>query len=121
MLKYGAKSVYKLGIGSNDQDDIISYFNTWKTDMWPTLAGAFGAAGYSEKKFDINANIFSGAMDEETPSHLKNDKKPLIYDCIISSFKKESPINELKSDNPKYDFKFKNWLEHDTLRVLNVT
>lgn len=31
MLKYGAKSVYKLGIGSNDEDDIASYFNKWKS------------------------------------------------------------------------------------------
>lgn len=52
-----------------------------------------------------------GYMEEETPEGLKDDKKQLSYECIISSFKKEQPLSELNKDSSNYDFKFKNWLK----------
>ena len=43
MLHYGAESVYKLGIGNDDLNNIEEYFNTWKRDIWGSLKKAFGA------------------------------------------------------------------------------
>jgi hypothetical protein len=119
MLKYGAKSVYKHGIGSDDQDNIIEYFNTWKKDMWPSLCRAFGAVaveGITPLTVDIG-----GAMEEEAPPGLKDVKRELPFNCIMTSFKTEKKLTELNKENTNYDFRLKNFLACDTYRVLNVT
>lgn len=37
LTELGAKLVYELGLGSNDQNKIESYFLKWKEDIWPTV------------------------------------------------------------------------------------
>jgi hypothetical protein len=123
MLKYGAESINKLGIGSDDEDDIISYFNTWKKDMWTSLVRAFGNSS-DAKVTEINPATLSlgpGAMEEEANPNLSDVKRKLPYECIMTSFKTEKKLADLNKDSSSYDFKFRNWLRHDTLRILNVT
>jgi hypothetical protein len=119
MLKYGAKSVYKLGIGSDDEDDIISYFKTWKRDIWPSLVKSFGSAGPVIEINPVDAlNI--GSMEEEAPPDLKDIRKKLPFECLITSFSTEMKFSELDKTSDKYDFRFRNWLQCDTFRIMNV-
>lgn len=123
MLQYGASSIYKLGIGSDDEDDIMSYFKTWKTNIWNSLIQSFSNNPMAKLENPSISTILAkpGAMEEEAPSNLSDTPRQLPYECIISSFKTEKPLSSLDKDDSKYDFKFKNFLQHDTLRILNVT
>lgn len=121
MLKYGAQSVYKLGIGSDDEDDILSYFKNWKKEIWPSLVAAFGKPGSGSITIEGPIDVHTiGAMEEEAPPGLKDEKKKLPFECLISSFSKEKQFSELNKNSDKYDFRFRNWLQCDTLRIMNV-
>lgn len=107
MKKYGANMVYKLGIGSDDQDRIIDYFDTWKKDIWPTLVKEFGGEGRMEIEIeDID-------LDSE---NLDDTNRNLPFEGIISSFHKEKSFKQERGEG-KYQFKIKNFLSFDTMRI----
>ena len=62
-------------------------------------------------------------MEEEelTSLVLSDEKKSLPYESIISSFKKKVALENLDKKSEKYDFKFRNLLQHDQFKVINVT
>lgn len=51
--------------------------------------------------------------EEETGLILSDEKKTSPYECIISSFKKEVALENLDKKNEKYDFRLRNFLQHD--------
>lgn len=106
MKKYGGNMVYKLGIGSDDQDKIVDYFNKWKEDIWPTLRQEFGSGKMEIEIGEIN--LESEDLDD-TP-------KTLPFEGIISSFHKEKSFKSQKPEG-KYQFKAKNFLSFDTMRI----
>lgn len=105
MKKYGATEVYKLGIGSDDQDNIIEYFNNWKNGIWPVLAEQFGSGEMKVEEEDIN-------VDDED---LDDTDRKLPFEGIMSSFYKEKPFNTHAGG--KYQFKAKSFLSYDTMRI----
>lgn len=107
MNKYGAQMIYKLGIGDDEKDNIIEYFNEWKKDIWPVLIKEFGASG----KMEIEPSEIN--LDLET---LDDSSKVFPFEGIISSFHKEKSFKEQRKGG-KYQFKVKNFLSFDTYRI----
>lgn len=96
MKKYGGNMVYKLGIGSDDQDKIVDYFNKWKEDIWPTLRQEFGSGKMEIEIGEIN--LESEDLDD-TP-------KTLPFEGIISSFHKEK-VSKAKSRKGNINLKLR--------------
>lgn len=105
MKKYGANEVFKLGIGSDHRGAITDYFNTWKKDIWPVLVEQFGSGKMKIEAMDID-------VDE---ANLDDTDKKFQFEGIISSFYKEKPFSQ--QSGGKYQFKAKNFLSYDTMRI----
>ena len=120
MLKYGAKSIYKLGIGDDVDDDIESYFKKWKKKIWPSLKEHFGAAEAAQEPapetnpFKKKANAESEQLDI---SKLSSEPRKLPFEGIISSFHKEQSFKSQAKQSSKYQFNVKNFLSFDTMRI----
>jgi hypothetical protein len=140
MKKYGAKEVYKLGIGSDDEDDIEAYFNKWKSGIWSSLVSAFAGSGAEQKNesknegmMDVEQGKINEPPKEENLNPVKLDfskknptssnkildetPKPLPFEAIISSFHKQQKYSEEAKNTSKYQFKALNYLTYDTLRI----
>ena len=110
MLHYGATSVYKLGIGNDDTDNIVEYFNTWKRDIWGNLKKAFGAKEILPKK----------PSNEEVEGE-EDILEDLPVEAIMTSF--HSPLTEEQMQTKKdgYSFKLSKLVEHQPTKILSIS
>lgn len=110
--KYGATRIHKLGVGSDDEGKISSFFDEWcKSGVYDSVMTHFKSA----------------KMEEENPNGSQVNLNPeatpeMSYSSIISSFHKEKSFEEFIKSQEEYNFKTRNYLTgHQRLRIVNIS
>jgi len=106
MLKYGAKQVYKLGIGSDHDDNIIEYFDKWKNGIWDEL----------KVQFSTQSQIENISMDIEN-SEFDIVESNFEYEAIVSSFYKAKKLHVLQAEADRYRFKTQRYLTYKRAKI----
>lgn len=103
--KYGARNIYKLGVGSDDDDNIIKYFNSWKEDG---LLEALQQNFKSKKKIEIS-------QDDIIINEIHEEKYP--FSAIISSFHQEMPLSKIRQSKQNLNFEAERFVNYHTLPI----
>jgi len=99
--KYGARRVFSLGIGNDDEGRISKHFKEWKKPLWDTLT----------KEFEPSAD---GQLQPAAAVKIP-------FSAIISSFATEKPLAEHRKQLKDYNHKTQQFLSYTTMRVSVVS